>query len=213
MTRAAGWHMDHDWYEGLVPANVHLEPDVFIESAYCLTMFRSQREPGLVLGRASGVYDQTAFHVGAGGRVEIGEFTCLNSTTIVCNERIEIGRHCLTAWGAVITDTWVDAQMTLEQRGLALETTGSDARRGLPTVGRSRPVRLEDNVWVGFDAVVLPGVTLGRGCVLGCKTVVSRDVEPYTVVVGNPPRVVKRLEPTDGDDVRADLLSKYDHLR
>ncbi|MCC6679827.1 MAG: acyltransferase [Phycisphaeraceae bacterium] len=209
MTRAA-WHMDHDWYTGLVPANVQLEPDVFIESAYCLTMFRSQREPGLVLGRASGVYDQTAFHVGPAGKVEIGEFTCLNSTTIVCNQRIEIGRHCLTAWGAVITDTWLDAQVTPAQRSAAMDAAATEPRRALPSAGRSQPVRLEDNVWVGFDAVILPGVTLGRGCVVGCKTVVRRDVEPYTVVVGNPPRVVKRLNVTDTDDVRAAAIGKYD---
>ena len=57
------------------------------------------------------------------------------------------------------------------------------------------PIRIEDHVWVGQDAVILKGVTIGKGAVVGAFSVVTRDVEPWTVVAGNPARVVKRLTP------------------
>jgi acetyltransferase-like isoleucine patch superfamily enzyme len=49
-----------------------------------------------------------------------------------------------------------------------------------------RPVRVGNWVWIGVDAIVLPGVTLGEGAVVGAGSVVTRDVEPYTIVAGNP---------------------------
>jgi acetyltransferase-like isoleucine patch superfamily enzyme len=67
-------------------------------------------------------------------------------------------------------------------------------------------VTLEDNVWLGFDSVVLPGVTLGRGAIVGCKTIVTGDVAPYDVVVGDPMRVVRRLDPDDTREARERAL-------
>jgi acetyltransferase-like isoleucine patch superfamily enzyme len=50
------------------------------------------------------------------------------------------------------------------------------------------PVAIGDHVWIGFRAIVLPGVTIGEGAVIGAGAVVSRDVEPFTIVAGNPAR-------------------------
>jgi acetyltransferase-like isoleucine patch superfamily enzyme len=57
-------------------------------------------------------------------------------------------------------------------------------------------VEIEDYVWIGTGAMILPGVTLGRGCVVGARAVVSKSVEPGTIVVGNPAKIVskKRVE-------------------
>lgn len=53
------------------------------------------------------------------------------------------------------------------------------------------PVIIEDDVWIGARVIILPGVTVGSGSVLGAGAVVSRDVPPYAVVVGNTGRVVR----------------------
>ena len=57
-------------------------------------------------------------------------------------------------------------------------------------------IEIEDYVWIGTGAMILPGVTLGRGCVVGARAVVSKSVEPGTIVVGNPAKIVskKRVE-------------------
>ena len=59
----------------------------------------------------------------------------------------------------------------------------------------ARPVRIGANVWIGFDACVLPGVTVGAGSVIGARSVVAEDVPPFVVVAGNPARVIRTLEP------------------
>lgn len=52
-------------------------------------------------------------------------------------------------------------------------------------------VQIEDNVWIGSHAVILPGVTLGRSCIVGAGCVVTRDVPPYAVVAGVPARILR----------------------
>lgn len=56
----------------------------------------------------------------------------------------------------------------------------------------SKPVVIEDDVWLGYNVVVLPGVTIGQGSVIGAGSVVTKDIPPYSVVVGNPAKVVKK---------------------
>ncbi len=57
------------------------------------------------------------------------------------------------------------------------------------------PVVIEDDAWIGFNAVVLKGVRIGRGAIVGSATVVTKDVPPYSVVVGNPAREIGQARP------------------
>jgi len=59
------------------------------------------------------------------------------------------------------------------------------------------PVVIEDDVWLGTNAVVLPGVRIGRGAVVGAGAVVTRDVAPFTVVAGVPARPIRALTPVE----------------
>lgn len=202
-------YLAHDWYAGAIPANVVLGRDVYLDTAYGFASFASVCRPGLVLGDACGAYDRTTFVVGPQGRIEVGAYTCLNGTYLLCNERITIGAHCLLAWGVVLTDSWLTPRTSVEARRAALALVAADPLRRMPAAAPPQPVTLEDTVWVGFDAVILPGVTLGRGCVVGCKSIVERDVPPYAVVAGNPARVVRFLEPDDTEAARAAALREY----
>lgn len=49
-----------------------------------------------------------------------------------------------------------------------------------------------NDVWIGHDAMIMPGVQIGNGAIIGAKSVVTKDVEPYTIVAGNPATVVKK---------------------
>jgi maltose O-acetyltransferase len=55
----------------------------------------------------------------------------------------------------------------------------------------AREVQIEDDVWIGMNSIVLPGVRIGKGSVIGAGAVVTRDVPAYSVAVGNPARVVR----------------------
>ncbi|MCZ8192279.1 MAG: DapH/DapD/GlmU-related protein, partial [Microcystis sp. LE19-338.1B] len=58
---------------------------------------------------------------------------------------------------------------------------------------QSAPVVIEDHVWIGFNVGILKGVTIGKGAIIGAGSVVTKDVEPFTVVAGNPAKIIKRL--------------------
>lgn len=63
-----------------------------------------------------------------------------------------------------------------------------------------RPVVIEDDCWIGARVVIMPGVTLGRGCVVGTGAVVTHDVPPYAVVGGVPARILKYRSAEQGDE-------------
>jgi len=58
----------------------------------------------------------------------------------------------------------------------------------------AKPIVIEDNVWLGGGAILLPGVTIGRNAVVGAGAVVPRNVPANTVVAGNPARVIREIE-------------------
>lgn len=64
------------------------------------------------------------------------------------------------------------------------------ARQSLPDI--SAPIIIERFVWIGGGSIILPGVTIGEGAVVGAGSVVTRNIEPYTVNAGNPARFIKR---------------------
>ena len=203
------WPLDHDWYPGGVPGNVAVGDDVYLDSAYGFAPFLSDRDPGLVLGEATGAYDRATFVVGPRGRVTVGGYTVVNGTYIVCEARVDIGAHGLLSWGTVITDVALDAPAPLAERRAALAAAARHPDRHLVPPGAPRPTVLADNVWVGFGSVVGPGVTVGRGAIVGSKTVVREDVPAYAVVVGDPARVVRVLDADDTPGARRAAFAEY----
>lgn len=67
-------------------------------------------------------------------------------------------------------------------------------RQGTAGPEYGKPISIGDDVWVGGAAVICPGVSIGEGAVVGAGSVVTRDVEAFTVVAGNPARVIRQLE-------------------
>ena len=70
----------------------------------------------------------------------------------------------------------------------------------LPRYGitEDAPVVIEDDVWIGAGAIVLPGVTVGRGSIVAAGAVVTRSIEPHTIVAGVPARQIGQIPETDG---------------
>ena len=97
-------------------------------------------------------------------------------------QSVTIGRNVLAASNVLITDF-----------DHVLEPGGVPITRSRKFV--AAPVRIEDNCWLGQNAVVLKGVTIGHDSIVGANSVVVRDVPPCTIVGGNPAQVIKRLKP------------------
>jgi acetyltransferase-like isoleucine patch superfamily enzyme len=136
--------------------------------------------------------------VGEGARLDIGADGFLNYGVSVCaRASIRIGDRCLLGPYARLADS------EFFELG------------GTSELGCSQPITLEDDVWVGAKATVLPGVTIGRGAVVGVAALVTEDVEPFTVVAGVPARLVRRLDPRrfTPSTSRASSSSKYPQRR
>lgn len=57
-----------------------------------------------------------------------------------------------------------------------------------------KPITVGEDCWIGGNVIVLPGVTIGRGATVGAGSVVTKDVPPFVVVVGNPARILKKID-------------------
>jgi acetyltransferase-like isoleucine patch superfamily enzyme len=191
-------YLPDDWCDWGIPANVDLGDSVYIDTSYGFAEFRSEQQPGLSIGLASGCYDNPCFITGPQGRITVGDYSVLNATKLICNNRITIGNHCMLAWSSIITDTWLDSgTITPRQRRAILEAVSRTPERYLIPGTAPAPVVLDDNSWIGFGTVVMPGVRIGRGAVVASKTIVTQDVPAYAVVAGSPARIVRFLEPDD----------------
>ncbi len=62
------------------------------------------------------------------------------------------------------------------------------------------PITIENDVWLGSGVHIMPGVTIGRGCVIGAGSIVTKDIPPYSLAVGNPCHVIREI--TDEDRTR-----------
>lgn len=110
-----------------------------------------------------------------GKNVSIGDFCHIAATNYV-----EIGNGVLIGSKVLITD---------HQHGKSGEQLNEmPAKRDLYSKG---PVIIEDNVWIGDNVVVMPGVHIGKGCIIGASTVVTNDIPPYSVVAGVPAKIIK----------------------
>lgn len=203
-------YLPDDWCPWGIPANVELAESVYIDTSYGFAEFFSQQQPGLSIGAASGCYDNPCFITGPAGQIKVGDFSVLNATKLICNRRIDIGSHCMLAWSSIVTDTWLDSNhLTATQRRALLEQAAHSPTRYLTPGTEPQPVVLEDNCWLGFGAVVMPGVRIGRGAIVASKTIVLQDVPAYTIVAGAPARIVRHLEPDDTAEARAQAFAEY----
>ena len=135
------------------------------------------------------------------GEIEIGDRTFINGgTSLISRSKIKIGDDVTIAWGCTLYDhnshslDWQERQKDLEQQ-LNDYNNGLDfiKNKNWETV-KSRPITIEDKVWIGFDCTILNGVNIGEGAIVGAKSVVRENVEPYTIVAGNPAVVIKKLK-------------------
>lgn len=121
-----------------------------------------------------GAYFGNGYAIEIGDRSQIGENARLSADTIIGN-RVMMGLEVLT-----------------------LSTVHRSSRTDVPLVSqgyeKTQPVVIEDGAWIGGRVVLLPGVRIGKGAIVGAGAVVTKDVEPMTVVGGVPAKFIKNRE-------------------
>lgn len=118
---------------------------------------------------------------------------------ISLGSRVDIGENVIIRGGGGV----IIGNDVLIAAGVALVSEGHPVNP--PRWGRnvSKPVRIGNEVWIGTNAVVLPGVTIGNGSIVAAGAVVSRDVPGNVVVAGVPARVIRTIEPPKDTELDA----------
>lgn len=135
------------------------------------------------------------------GKINIGNNVYIGGATLISRSSIEIEDDVTMAWGITVYDHnshsiyWEERKNDNRQCYIDYKNHGGN---GLVNKDWShvvsKPIKIGSKVWIGFDVVILKGVTIGEGAVVGAKSVVTKDVAPWTVVAGNPAIVVKKLK-------------------
>ncbi len=134
--------------------------------------------------------------------IKIGDRTFIGNRSLVAARSIVIGSDVLISWNVTIVDHQSHSIEFAERERDVTEWL--HGRKDWTHVKVSL-VRIGDKVLIGFGASVLPGVTIGEGAVIGACSVITKDVEPWTVDAGNPARVIRTLSPFD--DRQSHLLN------
>jgi lipopolysaccharide O-acetyltransferase len=127
-----------------------------------------------------------------GPRIEIGSDVQVNDYVhIGAVQSVRIGNNVLIASKVFVSD---------HNHGIYSGDDPHDSPDVPPSARslRSSPVSIEDNVWIGEFVSILPGVTIGRGSVIGSMSVVTKDIPPGCVAAGSPARVLRRYDPRSG---------------
>lgn len=186
--------VEGDWWKEPIPPNVVFGEGFYCESAQVFRHLKSKTPGAVVFGNHVSVYGGCSFSVGVKGRCSIGDFTLLNGALVMAEELIQIGSHCLVSWNVGIADSdfhpLAPAQRIIDAHALAPFFKDRPPR---PEI-RTAPVIISDNVWIGMNAVILKGVTIGENSVVAAGAVVTKSVPANVVVAGNPAVITKQLD-------------------
>ena len=133
------------------------------------------------------------------GEVSVGNHTYIGGGVFICRSNIKIGDNVTIAWGGTVFDHDSHSLNYMDRRK-DVDDELEDIRMGNNFIKNkdwsnvnSKPIIICDDVWIGMNVIILKGVTIGEGAIVGAGSVVTRDVPAWSVVAGNPAKVVKCL--------------------
>lgn len=149
-------------------------------------------------------------HVITNPNITVGDFTIYNDFSDdpisfeknnvlyhypINNDKLQIGKFCSIACGAKFI--FNSANHTLSSLStypfpLFFEEWGSDKKDVTNAWDNKGDIIIGNDVWLGYESVVLAGVTIGDGAIIGARSVVIKDVPPYTIVGGVPAKIIRR---------------------
>jgi len=185
-----GVRLKDDWCNFPIPMNMEVGENTVIDSSSTFKKFFSKKPLGLKLGKNI-TLQSSSLATELEGYIEIGDYSYISGAAIIACEKVIIGKYVYMAGGVTIVDSDfhpLDPGPRLEDT-IIISTVGKKMQRPKFAIA---PVIIEDDVWIGYNATILKGVTIGQGAIIQPGTVVLRDVPPGAVVSGNPAQIEQR---------------------
>jgi acetyltransferase-like isoleucine patch superfamily enzyme len=132
------------------------------------------------------------------GKITIGDRTFIGGGTFICIDEIEIGSDVMFSWGCTVADNnshshiWSERKndVLLWKKGIDEKKIG--AYKDWTNVKKSK-ITIKNKAWIGFNSIILKGVTVGEGAIVGAGSVVTKDVPDWTIVAGNPAKIIREI--------------------
>ena len=132
------------------------------------------------------------------GLISIGNRTFIGGGTFICTKEIEIGNDVMFSWGCTVVDNnshsakWNERKNDVLDWKKGLDENKIGAYKDWSNVKEDK-VTIKDKAWIGFNSIILKGVTIGEGSIVGAGSVVTKDVPDWTIVGGNPAKVIREI--------------------
>jgi acetyltransferase-like isoleucine patch superfamily enzyme len=132
------------------------------------------------------------------GYIKIGDRTFIGGGNFISVDKIIIGNDVLISWGCTFMDNnahstkWSEREHDVRDWKRGIEENKIGHYKNWDYV-KSSPIVVKDKVWIGFEVVILKGVTIGEGAIVASRSVVTKDVPDWTIVAGNPAKVIREM--------------------
>lgn len=178
-----------DWFHGSVPTNIEVGKNSVIDSSFSFKHFFSKLPIALRIGSNVTLW-RTSFSTEENGLIEIGDYCYIAGAALVASQRISIGNCVFIAGGVTIVDSDFHPVSPAARLAdtIAISPLGNHNNR--PAV-KAKPVTIEDDVWIGYNATILKGVSVGAGAVISSGAVVIENVAAGVTVAGNPAKPIQ----------------------
>lgn len=149
------------------------------------------RDCSFSLGSKS-IFEGNFFFDKPGAKIVVGNRTFIGGATkLIAANEIQIGSDVLISWNCTIADH-NSHSLEFEQRRNDVVNWGAGSKDWSNV--KIGSVIIQDKAWIGFNSIILKGVTIGEGAIVAAGSVVVKDVAPYTIVGGNPAQLIKKLQ-------------------
>jgi maltose O-acetyltransferase len=169
--------LPHDWFDKALPANCELGDRAWLYSSFAFVHSRSQDPKSVSIGDDTGLYNGTFFDLGQNARIRIGRFCTVVGAIFSTRRSVVIGDY-----------VFISHEVVLADHEMAVPLFDDECDAGI--YGRNCDIIIEDDVWIGAQAIILGGVRISAGAIIGAAAVVDRDVPSYAIFAGNPGRIV-----------------------
>lgn len=176
-------------YKDFSKINISIGHECYIDSSSVLI---TKGNASIVLKGKNSIGRDTELQPSINGIIKIGYGSTIQNHNIILGD-VEIGKYCLTAPNVYMSSGrhYYDfaPNYYIKDQDEMVHSSDDLSKQ------HSKKIVIEDDVWIGINSVIMSGVTIGRGSVIGSNSVVTNDVDPFSIMVGAPAKLIKkRLE-------------------